>query len=129
MALRKPSSKGKNSTKNFTLSITNGPTRAEIYHESEFCIDGYGTRIFRSEFTIHPRPCLSSELVRTCITGVEHIHTHAYRLQLTGFINLCFADVGKYEIYPFTAFYDAEERKGHMNLRIPSGIDLAVKSQ
>lgn len=105
-------------TTSITLNILFGPKRSEIYHESEFCLDGTSGSCYRSKFLIENSPFVRN-YVDAQVSGIQHHANGPYQLKLSGKINACLTGAKKYEIYPFTAIYNALHCCGTIRITIP----------
>ncbi len=105
-------------TTSITLNILLGPKRSEIYHESEFCLDGTSGSCYRSKFLIENSPFVRN-YVDAQVSGVQHHANGPYQLKLSGKINACLTGAKSYEIYPFTAIYNALHGCGTIRINIP----------
>lgn len=102
------------------LKIINGPTRAELYHEAEFCVDRDGILIFRTKFTIEQDEHICNTVVHACVLSIEHAGEMPDNFKLAGKIHVMMPALADSKIYPFTGFYNTENRGGNLRVQIPS---------
>lgn len=117
---REHTTKSRSTTKttSINLNILSGPRRSEIYHESEFCLDGTSGGCFRSKFLIENSPFVKCH-IDAQILSVQHDANGPYQLKLSGKVNVCLVGTKSYGIYPFTATYNALHCRGTISIKVP----------
>lgn len=100
------------------LSIINGPDREELYHESQFCLDGTSGSTYRSKFLISESQYVRGN-IGACVMCIEHVPDTTHEFKLRGTVNICLIGNRKYAVYPFSATYNAYRRSGSIRIRVP----------